>query len=101
MSLIITEILIILCGRFIVTISLIKFLDLLGYNSGISFKELIFISYAGMIRGAVAFGLVLRIESSIINRPVIVTTALSLVGFTTVIMGTFVSTLSRFLFKEE
>jgi hypothetical protein len=36
-----------------------------GYKSGISLKQLIFISYAGMIRGAVAFGLVLRVDKAI------------------------------------
>ena len=51
-----------------------------------------FISYAGLIRGAVAFGLVLRIDKSVENRPVIVTTALSLVVFTTVLLGSTVAT---------
>lgn len=32
------------------------------YKSGVSLKQLVFIAYAGMIRGAVAFGLVLRID---------------------------------------
>lgn len=49
-------------GRFISTIGLIKGLELLGYKSGIRLKDLVFISYAGTIRGAVALGLVLRIE---------------------------------------
>jgi len=45
-----------------------------------------------MIRGAVAFGLVLRIEKSVVNRPVIVTTSLSLVVFTTIVLGSTVAT---------
>jgi hypothetical protein len=40
----------------------------------------------------VAFGLVLRIDKSVENRPVIVTTALSLVVFTTVVLGSTVAT---------
>ena len=62
-------------------------------------KELVFISYAGFIRGAVAFGLVLKIDESVPHRAVIVTTALSLVVFSTIVMGSTVSTLSRVFFK--
>ena len=57
-----------------------------------------------MIRGAVAFGLVLRIDKEVENRPVIVTTALTLVILTTVFMGSTVSTLAKVFFnlkKEE
>lgn len=56
------EILIVVFGRFVSTIGLIKGLELFGYKSGIRLKDLVFISYAGTIRGAVALGLVLRIE---------------------------------------
>jgi len=79
-------------GRFIGTIGAIKICELFGYKSGIRFKELIFISYAGIIRGAVAFGLVLRIDESVEHRSVIVTTSLALVCFTTIIMGSTVAT---------
>lgn len=64
-------------------------------------KELAFISYAGLIRGAVAFGLVLKIDKSVPNRSVIITTALSLVVFTTVVLGSTVATMSKFLFGKE
>jgi NhaP-type Na+/H+ or K+/H+ antiporter len=79
-------------GRFMGTIGVIKILECFGYKSGIDFKQLVFISYAGMIRGAVAFGLVLRIDESVENREVIVTTSLSLVVFTTVVLGSTVAT---------
>lgn len=72
-----------------------------GYKSGIRFKDLIFISYAGMIRGAVAFGLVLRVNNSIANRSVIVTTSLALVVVTTVFMGSTVATVQHCLFGRE
>ena len=74
------------------TIGVIKILELCKYKSGIRFKDLVFISYAGMIRGAVAFGLVLRVDKSIENRSVIVTTALTLVIVTTVFLGSTVAT---------
>ncbi len=54
-----------------------------------------------MIRGAIAFGLVLRIDKKFKNRDVIVTTSLALVVFTTVVFGSTVSLLQRCLFKEE
>ena len=72
-----------------------------GYKSGIGIKELVFISYAGMIRGAVAFGLVLRIDMGVENRSVIVTTSLFIVVFTTVVLGSTVATLGKCLFKAE
>lgn len=61
-----------------------------GYKSGVSSKQLFFIGYAGMIRGAVAFGLVLRIDEDIVHRSVIVTTSLALVCITTIVLGSTV-----------
>jgi hypothetical protein len=66
--------------------------SLFGYKSGIRLKDLVFIAYAGMIRGAVAFGLVLRIEPEVEHRSVIVTTSLALVCFTTIVLGSTVAT---------
>jgi NhaP-type Na+/H+ or K+/H+ antiporter len=98
--------LIICClGRFIGTIGIIKSLEMFGYKSGIRFRDLIFISYAGIIRGAVAFGLVLRIDETVEHRSVIVTTSLALVCFTTIFLGSTVATVQKCLFgkhiKEE
>jgi NhaP-type Na+/H+ or K+/H+ antiporter len=85
--------LIICCvGRFMGTIGIIFLTELFGYKSGIAFRDLVFISYAGIIRGAVAFGLVLRIDNSVKHRSVIVTTSLALVCFTTIFFGSTVAT---------
>lgn len=55
-----------------------------------------------MIRGAIAFGLVLRIDGrEFKNRDVIVTTSLSLVVFTTVVCGSTVGLLSHVLFTDQ
>ena len=54
-----------------------------------------------MIRGAVSFALVLRIDDSYTNRDVIVTTSLSLVVFTTVIFGSTVGCLGKCLFPKK
>jgi hypothetical protein len=58
----------------------------------VSYKELIFIGYGGLIRGAIAFGLVLHIDPSGIAKETIEvfkTTTLALVIITTVIFGSF------------
>ena len=54
-------------------------------------KELIFIMYGGMIRGAIAFGLVLKIpdDNTFAERGVVVTTTLAAVIITTVGFGSF------------
>ena len=74
--------------------------SLFGYNSGICLRDLCFISYAGVIRGAVAFGLVLRIEPDVEHRSVIVTTCLAIVCFTTIFLGSTVATVQRCLFGK-
>lgn len=60
-------------------------------KADITFRELCFISYGGMIRGAIAFGLVLKIpnEPEFTERGVIITTTLALVIITTMFFGTF------------
>jgi len=63
-------------------------------------RELLFIWYAGLIRGAIAFGLVLRVDDFFPNRELIVTTVLSLVVFTTIFCGSTVGLLSACLFKD-
>jgi NhaP-type Na+/H+ or K+/H+ antiporter len=71
----------------------------------IEFKELLFITYGGMIRGAIAFALVLKIEVLPLgdkckngtkqgcydqnNYDLVVTTTLLIVMITTLLFGTF------------
>jgi len=89
------------CG----TIGLVGILKCFGYEkdspSPITCRELIFIWYAGMIRGAIAFGLVLRISPSFENREVIMTTCLSLVIATTIFFGSTVGVLGKCLFRGK
>jgi hypothetical protein len=54
-----------------------------------------------MIRGAIAFGLVLRIDKSFPNRDVIVTTCLSLVIVSTVVFGSTIGLISKCIFKNS
>ena len=90
----VAEIIIIIIGRLIGTIGLLEiFRGCCGMDSGLNIKQQIFIWFAGMIRGAIAFGLVLRIDPSFKNRDVIITTSLSLVVFTTVVFGSILGPL--------
>lgn len=69
----------------------------------IAFNELLFISYGGMIRGAIAFALVLKIEVcpekgtgdagcySKENYQLAVSTTMMLVVLTTLLFGTFMA----------
>jgi sodium/hydrogen exchanger-like protein 6/7 len=62
-SFILIELLICILARITGTIVLLYLLVLLRHKANISFKQVCFISFAGMIRGAIAFGLVLKINS--------------------------------------
>lgn len=100
------ELVIIIAGRALATIGLLSFLKCFccyerENPSRVTYRELIFIWYAGMIRGAIAFGLVLRIDHSFPNRDVIVTTCLSLVVSTTIVFGSTVGLLSKCLKKQD
>jgi len=100
-QLFLTEVFVIFVGRFIGTIGLVYTIGLCGHKKQVNLNEMIFIWFAGMIRGAIAFGLVLKIDDSYPNRNVIVTTSLALVIFTTLLFGTLMPLISRVLFKNN
>lgn len=93
---------IIVGGRIIAVFSTFYFFRLCFKKKTINFRELCFITYAGMIRGAIAFALVLKIPVegtpechgtgclSKVNYDLLVTTTLILVMLTTLIFGTFI-----------
>ena len=95
---------VILLGRFLGTFGLIGFLKIFGYENAnrrkVTCGELLFIWYAGLIRGAIAFGLVLRISDDVANRSVIVTTCLTLVVVSTIFFGSTVGLLGKCLFDK-
>ena len=104
-QLILVLLLAILVGRACGSMGLIGLLKMCKYESGnpngLTFKELVFIWYAGMIRGAIAFGLVLKIGDDVKNKELITTTCLALVVFTTIVFGSTVGLLSDCLFGKE
>jgi len=58
------EICVIMFGRLLGTLGLVNLLKICKYDAKLTTREIIFIWYAGMIRGAIAFGLVLRIHGN-------------------------------------
>ena len=100
-SFIIIMFLVILVGRFCGTVGLINILTLCSHRPRVTMKQNLFIFFAGLIRGAIAFGLVLNIDSKTTNRSVIVTTTLALVLITTLLFGTLMPLLTRVLLEEK
>ena len=92
-------------SRLCSTVGFIALLKLCGYEkkhpNPINFRELFFIWYAGLIRGAIAFGLVLRIDKSYAGRDLVVTTCLSLVLISTIFFGSTVGLVSSCLFSQK
>ena len=58
-----------------------------NHSHPLTLRDMGFLFYSGLMRGAIALGLVLRIQSDFANREVIVTTCLALVVFTTIFFG--------------
>lgn len=83
---------IVIVGRFIAVWLAHGLFRMCQKTPDVTLRELCFITYGGMIRGAIAFGLVLKIPNDpevFKEREVIVTTTLALVIFTTLFFGTF------------
>ena len=100
---------IIICGRLLTVFSVHGLAQLCrrkGTDPDVNIRELTFIAYGGMIRGAIAFGLVLKIPTGkdedgvplFRERGVTVTTTLAVVIITTVLFGTFMPLIQRVLF---
>lgn len=83
------------------TIGVIYLLSLFGHKKTVTLREITFISYAGMIRGAIAFGLVLRLQEyegiEHASSQIITTTALTLVVLTTIVFGSLMPMVQRCL----
>ena len=63
-KLIAIEIGVIMIGRFVAVVGLLLFLKICRYDSKLTLRQQIFVWFAGMIRGAIAFGLVLKIDQN-------------------------------------
>ena len=109
MSFIGIELVLIVIAR-VTSVLLVQYIFvILGSEKSLKFKECLFLSYAGMIRGAIAFALVLKIAHdepdgyscencySKDNYDLVVSTTLMLVMFTTLIFGTFMDKVQKIL----
>ena len=80
-----------------------------GKVPDVNLRELGFVSYGGMIRGAIAFGLVLKIpandpenpSSDFRDREIAITTTLSVVIITTVLFGSFMPLVQKILVPPQ
>lgn len=106
-SFILWMVLIVIFGR-LITVFMSHYLFELCGRSDINIREVAFIAWGGMIRGAIAFGLVLKIPDTsnepekpniFTERGVIVTTTLALVIITTLFFGTFMKLVQKILFS--
>lgn len=81
---------IIIVGRTMAVFSAHFLFKLCKMKKDITIRELTFICYGGMIRGAIAFGLVLKIPTEgFKERNLIITTTLAVVIITVVFFGSF------------
>jgi len=99
-QLVVAEFFIVIVGRFVGTALLIFSLKIFGHKPKVTFREACFICCAGLIRGAVAFGLVLTI-GDITNSSVIITTTLALIFATTLIWGSSMGLLSQVIIPSK
>ncbi len=82
-------------------------MKIFGHKPVVNIKQLLFICYAGLIRGAIAFGLVLRLDDFLPNTVegkqklgIFKTTALTLVVSTTLIFGSTMAPVQKFLLPK-
>ncbi len=94
---------IIIVGRFAGTSLLIFLIRLCGKKTSLSLKQANFLGCAGLIRGAIAFGLVIEIDENVEHRGIIITTCLALIFSTTLLYGSTMGLMQRLLVppKEE
>lgn len=100
---VIAEFFIIIIGRtFAILISYYMFACCTKHeNDKLSLRELLFISYAALIRGAIAFGLVTNLSDKFEHKEVVESSTLLLVIITTVFFGTFCSLMQKCLLPEK
>lgn len=92
----------VLISRFIGSVGLLYISSFIfRYKRALSFKEAVFLNFSGVIRGAIAFGLVLKLDSNLPNRSVIITTVLTLVISTTIIFGALMTSLKIVLLRNS
>ena len=70
---------------------------ILGSEKSLKFKECLFLSYAGMIRGAIALGLAIKAEHYFSDYGFVVASVLALVIISTLVFGSFMPLVAKLL----
>ena len=105
MSFIGIEIILIVFAR-VVSVLLVQYVFvLLGAERSLKFKECVFLSYAGMIRGAIALGLAIKAEvffnsAAIEYYDFVVINVLAIVILSTLIFGSFMPLVAKCLLDQ-
>ena len=94
------ELVLIVMAR-ISSVLLIQYLFLLcGAQKSLKFKECVFLSYAGMIRGAIALGLAIKAEKYFSEYDFVVASVLALVIVSTLLFGSFMPLVAKCLLDK-
>ena len=73
---------------------------LFGAKKQLKFKECLFLSYAGMIRGAIALGLAIKAEDYFTEYEFVVASVLALVILSTLLFGSFMPLVAKCLLDQ-
>jgi NhaP-type Na+/H+ or K+/H+ antiporter len=100
---IVAEFFIVIIGRFTaITASYYMFECVKGDKSNkLNFREVSFLTYAALIRGAIAFGLVENLDDKFKEKKVIVSSTLCLVISSTIIWGSFTPPVQKLLLPAK
>lgn len=91
------ELVIIVFSRLFSVLSVQYFFVMCGADHKLKFTDCVFISYAGMIRGAIALGLAIKAEGSFQEYEFVVASVLALVILSTLIFGSFMPIVAKCL----
>jgi hypothetical protein len=102
-SLISSQLVIIIIGRAAGTLGVFYLSNALRkkQSSALSFNEVFYIFYSGLMRGSIAFGLVLKISDDFPDRDIIITTSLTLIVVTTLIFASTTGAVRRWLLDKQ
>ena len=91
------ELILIVIAR-ILSVLLVQYIFvILGSEKTLKFKECVFLSYAGMIRGAIALGLAIKAEHYFSDYGFVVASVLALVIISTLVFGSFMPLIAKLL----
>ena len=91
------ELFLIVFARIVSILSIQYIFVVFGAYRSLKFKECIFLSYAGMIRGAIALGLAIKSQAFFEESEFVVASVLALVILSTLIFGSFMPLVAKCL----